>query len=868
VLLGGGPGTGKSALLRALAADLARQAGCTVIRLEGAGAGGGIPLGAFAPALAGGAVHRPAPALAGGAVHRPAPAPADLDGLARLRRSLLAEAAGGRLVLAIDDAHRLDPASAALVLQLVAAGEADLLATLTTDEAGPDAIRALWKDGHVCRIDLGPLDRDATAALATGRLGGRVAGGLTEALWRAGGGNPRAVVELLEASLLSGAITDHGGVWLLDGALVAGPGLTELTQARWRQFPRGARAALEIVALAQPLPLGVLTTLAPASYVSWLQRRGIIQVDGRPGAEWVRTADPIVGEVARAAIPAGDAQRIRADLAAAYETTGHLASELVRVVEWRLDAGLGEDSSLVLEAANQAAHAGDWARAARFAEAAASTGKGADAALLLADVLHRLGRHADALAALGEIQGDSDISLARLAVLRAQILSLGLGRLEEADRALAEAGAAERPATGSEPNQMAERLWLAIGQARLLFLRGQTAGAAELLLPHLDHTDLPAAALEAGRATLGLALAWSGRAEEAVGVIDATGAADLGEADGGPGSVSWSDVARITAYALSGRFDDLNQAAAALYDRAVGHGARDAQGLAAGCLGWAALAGGDLGEAAGWLREAAALLAPGGWSPLRLPYLNALAEALAIAGDADGAAATLAEIEASAPAWWLSGLATARAWVAVARGQTSDAGRSLLQAAEAARAAGQPIAEATALLAATRLGETSTAGRLGQLAECIQGAHVRLIADFAEAVATNDADGLDRVSLRWEERGRYLLAGEAAAQASRIHRRDGSARLAAASRNRALALLERSGARSPLGPGVALDAPSLTRREREVAGLAGQGLPSHLIAERLFLSIRTVETHLARVYCKLGIAGRHQLGSALTSATA
>ena len=52
---------------------------------------------------------------------------------------------------------------------------------------------------------------------------------------------------------------------------------------------------------------------------------------------------------------------------------------------------------------------------------------------------------------------------------------------------------------------------------------------------------------------------------------------------------------------------------------------------------------------------------------------------------------------------------------------------------------------------------------------------------------------------------------------------------------------------------------ALTAREREVLALAAQGMSSSTIAERLALSVRTVENHLARVYAKLGVNNRAQL---------
>jgi DNA-binding CsgD family transcriptional regulator len=52
---------------------------------------------------------------------------------------------------------------------------------------------------------------------------------------------------------------------------------------------------------------------------------------------------------------------------------------------------------------------------------------------------------------------------------------------------------------------------------------------------------------------------------------------------------------------------------------------------------------------------------------------------------------------------------------------------------------------------------------------------------------------------------------------------------------------------------------TLTSQQREIAFLAGRGLTNAEIADRLFLSPRTVASHLYRSYPKLGISGRHQL---------
>ena len=55
----------------------------------------------------------------------------------------------------------------------------------------------------------------------------------------------------------------------------------------------------------------------------------------------------------------------------------------------------------------------------------------------------------------------------------------------------------------------------------------------------------------------------------------------------------------------------------------------------------------------------------------------------------------------------------------------------------------------------------------------------------------------------------------------------------------------------------------LTNREREIALLAADGLTTRVIAERLYLSARTVDNHLARIYTKLGITNRSELAATL-----
>jgi DNA-binding CsgD family transcriptional regulator len=85
----------------------------------------------------------------------------------------------------------------------------------------------------------------------------------------------------------------------------------------------------------------------------------------------------------------------------------------------------------------------------------------------------------------------------------------------------------------------------------------------------------------------------------------------------------------------------------------------------------------------------------------------------------------------------------------------------------------------------------------------------------------------------------------------------GATRLA----NRARDELSRSGARLIREPASGVEA--LTPSEVRVAELAAEGLTNREVAQALFVSEKTVETHLGRVYRKLDIKSRHALPAAL-----
>jgi DNA-binding CsgD family transcriptional regulator len=116
------------------------------------------------------------------------------------------------------------------------------------------------------------------------------------------------------------------------------------------------------------------------------------------------------------------------------------------------------------------------------------------------------------------------------------------------------------------------------------------------------------------------------------------------------------------------------------------------------------------------------------------------------------------------------------------------------------------------------------------------------------------------------ELGRTLLA------LGRLHRRRNERQLAQASLEQAARVFEAGGAlgwaavaagelRRAQGRRGGRD--QLTPTERHIAELAGSGLRNHEIATQLFLSRKTVEANLSRVYGKLGIRSRAELAHRL-----
>jgi DNA-binding CsgD family transcriptional regulator len=198
----------------------------------------------------------------------------------------------------------------------------------------------------------------------------------------------------------------------------------------------------------------------------------------------------------------------------------------------------------------------------------------------------------------------------------------------------------------------------------------------------------------------------------------------------------------------------------------------------------------------------------------------------------------------------------ALAWAAAADGAVTDAVRWSCAAADDAAAHDAPACEVVALHTAVCFGDRTVADRLAALAHEVDGPRAPAAAAHAAALAADDGTALDAVAEHLADMGALLYAADAAAQAAAAHSRAGlrgSAITATAAAQRLRTRCE--GATTPALR--ALGAPQrLTDREREVVMLAAAGLANRAIAERLVVSVRTVEGHLYRASAKLGTSDR------------
>jgi DNA-binding CsgD family transcriptional regulator len=844
LVLAGDAGVGKTRLASEAVAE-AERGGCATEWVVATRSSASIPFGAFAHLL---------PEAAGSSSNR-------LDLLQRVGRSLSERARGRRLVIGVDDAHLLDDASAALVHQLAAAARAFVLLSLRAGEDVPDSVLALWKDGLTERLDLQALSEDQVGDLLARVLGAHVDGPTRLRLWEATRGNVLFLRELVLAGLESQTLADAGGIWAWRGPLTVSPRLHEVIDARIGKLDSDQSALMEVLSLVEPVPAPFLESLFASETLEEAERMGMAVVEQAGRRVLFRLAHPLYGQAVRTRCPSLRARTIYRQFAQAIEATGTRRREdLMRLLVARLEAGQGGPAHLFIAGARRALSSFDPILAERLARAALNAGGGAPARHVLAAALLNQSRaHADDFLVQPEERGDDEQERAASALLQAMgLLSVAGGRPDEAEHLLL---AAEE---SIEDPDLRDQLRTARGE--ILFFSGQPGKAFAALSDVLQRQGASERACVGAVLFAIPCLAVAGRPDQAVSLAEQWLEAAYRATNEHPLAPRMILAGKAYALRLAGRLREAGDLAASGYQLSLGDHAYGATAMSAMFVGSVALAGGHVRAAGRWLREAAGLLRAESGSAFLPICLAELTQAAALAGDLAIATQALADAQASHTAWMAfaePGLELARAWLAAAEGEISKARQLALDAADGATEHGEHALAVHALHDVARLGDArSVVARLRHLASTVEGPLAPACAAHAEALAVHDGPGLDRASESFEAIGAMLLAAEAAAQAAATYRAEGKKGSMLASSARARRLLEScGGARTPALSGLAPD--PLTPREREVAMLAAGGLTSPEIAERLVLSVRTVEGYLQRAYAKLGITSRAELRSVL-----
>lgn len=850
VVLQGPAGVGKSRLAEE-AAQLAERGGRPVARAVAHSAARDIPLGALAHLL-------PADLGAGLGVGDD-----ERTVLFHAARAQLGRMAGDdRLVLLVDDVDLLDDTSVAVLVPLITARTVFLVATVRSDRRPSSDLVRLYQDGHLVRLEVGPLEPEQVGTLLHRVLDGPVSDAARDELARVSGGNLQVLTELVRGARERDVLVQTDGAWTLTGPLPTTVALDELVAETLADVDPAGRAVLEVLVVCERFGLADIERVHGAATLEALEAKGLIVSQTSGNRRSVRLAHPLYGEVLRAGLPPLRLRRVQAELADLIE--GHGArrrDDLAPLALWRVASGGRIDPDRLLRAGRLALAGHDPALATRL-------------------------MHAPDAAALPPVDRGE-------VLVEAHAMT---GDREEVDRTVA--------SIWDEPMADARRVQLAKRRADTCFYGARDLPGA---LAALDaarerlRDDDTLAAVDAHRASL---LASAGRPGDALRIAESMGqvasARTRVELAGAVAtsllSVGRYDEARAVAHraaedraelpdwlarrgaaqhvvneghalAYAGRYAEARELLEPASARARDTGALGAQVWFDMALAEIARDTGRGHKAVRRFREVVALATKAGQHAALVWAHVGVAQGHLLLGQCSEAAVALARADAAGDSPVATSVATrerTRAWLDACRGDLRSARQRVRDTIPDIRDAEVFVFEAALLHDLVRLGVAAEAvDRLEALAADMDGPLVAIHAAHARAVVDHDAGALRAVVGRYEAIDALGLAAEAAAEQAELHRAGAEARAAAAARQRAAELADRAGGlrTPPLARGTGVV--PLTAREREVALLAALGRTSREIGEHLGVSTRTVDTHLARVYRKLGIAGRAELADAL-----
>ncbi len=726
---------------------------------------------------------------------------------------------------------------------------------------------ALWAGDQIRRIDLHRLSRAESDQLLVDALGGPVDGVASAELWDAGHGNPLLLHEIVVAAISGGALAPFDGVWRVDDGLPMAGNVPELVRRRLSALSGEGRALLEDVAVGQPVDLADLERTYPLEVIEAAERGGYITVREDGQRVDVRIAYRAHLDVLRLDLAPGRLSEL--SMAHIERVEGHggrRRDDPLRLARWYLD-GTGEaDPDVLLRAANLARGAHDFVTVERLVTAAllAAT-RTVNASRLRGEACTSWARSRRPRSSFnGPSPGRRPSSTATsVAATRSTNLFWGLIQPTEA---LAVLAAAEAEATS--PAVLHE---LEARRASISLHSGWPVRALEEVPPLVDGEVR--ARLEASMVR-SLALALGGSGEEAGGGQTDAGFAEhvaLGDFSGiaHPGTHM---VNKCVALTEIGRLTEAWDLASAGYEVAVSERVPIAKMWFALQLGRIELVQGRVSTARQWFREVVAHAGIlGHQHPLRL----------GLAGIGRQPAATCSTRRRRGPGRRGArrirrprvrllrvrdgaGRAPGAASLGAPEEGQARLGRPPTSPAGAARSRRRrPCCTTSCGWVATRPRPTGSTSwpAAATVGSCRRGRR------WCGPCAADDAGGLDRGQRRVRGPRRAAVRGGggqlAAADRAAAPRRPAGGHRAGQPRVPPWPDRVRGGPFTPLPPGRAAGDRALTAREREIAQLVAQGLPSRDVADQLFLSVRTVQSHLQRIFTKLGVTSRAEVAAAL-----
>jgi DNA-binding CsgD family transcriptional regulator len=835
IVVYGAAGVGKSRIVRE-ALSAAESKGCEGRWVAGTSLARAIPLGAFT-------------------AWAPPGAKDTVQLLRGVIESLTAAPSGATVVVCVDDVHLLDDLSIFVVHQLVQRGAAKVILTILDGEPAAAPLQEICTAGQFDWLELQPLSHDKTTTLLSASLAGPVDPGAAERLWNLTRGNVLYLRNIVEQEFAGGRIVQDDGYWRWLGDPVMPPGLVELIESRIGALAPAVSDVIDALAVAEPIELVALRRIADPAAVEEADTRGLITLESVGGGTEVRVAHPLYAEVRRRRAAPTRLRRLRglvaAELAAADDRDD--IQVLVRRATLTVESDLTPDADLLVRAAHGAVWLADLPLADRLATAAIRAGAGPEPYFVRAHALSWSGRGEDAEAVFAEIRADqlTEVERARFAFLRASNMLWALGDPVRAKEIIDEASGITSPQARSYIDAFLTVYWFATDQP----------DAAIRASKKLVLDDLPPVVGAEVAFVLTATFGEAGRTTEAVTVAEAGYTAAARAFDAPHMRFNIAD-AHVGALMLAGRLADTLDVAERVRRQAADlPGA--AQLLGAAVAGRAALGAGRLRSAGELLERAAVGLSathPLGWG---YRYQIARATVLAMSGSTVERASALAVLNKQRRPFRSLDYerAVAQAWVAAGQGAVSEAITLLLSAAERAAAKEQLAAEVVCLQTAAQFGDRSGSRRLRELETMVEGPRVGLAARFSVALSNGDGAELSCLSEEFEHMGDRIAAIDAAAQAALAYRSKGLRGSALGCAARADALAEQCGGACTPALRQASEPVHFTDREREIVMLIGEGLSNREVAERLTLSVRTVESHIYRAMSRTGTSSREELAA-------